>query len=39
MNNMYKLLCIAYNDHHEKLSIVHSVMSTKFWKSVCPTLF
>ena len=34
MNNMYKLLCINYNDHHEKFSNVHSVMSTKFWKSV-----
>ena len=36
---MYKLICITYNDHHEKLSIVNSVMSTMFWKFVCPTLF
>ena len=38
MNNMYKLLCIKYNDH-EQFSIVHSVMPTIFWKYVCPTLF
>ena len=28
-----------FNDHHEKFSIVYFVMSTKFWKSVCPPLF
>jgi len=39
MNDNVQSTMYKYTDHHEKFSSVHSVISTKFWKYVCPTLF
>ena len=38
MNYVYELLCIQYNDHHRTFCIKYSVVLTKCWKSVRPTL-